>query len=60
MTPNTPTSMIEDALYGVDKYGVQYSEEVVKGDLDSESRQLVEKVLDTNRRHAEQLKQLLQ
>jgi len=31
MTPNTPTSMIEDALYGVDKYGVQYSEEVVKG-----------------------------
>jgi len=60
MTPNTPTSMIEDALHGVDKYGVQYSEEVVKGDLDSESRQLVEKVLDTNRRHAEQLKQLLQ
>jgi bacterioferritin len=60
MTPNSPTEMVEDALHGVDNYGVKYSEEVVKGDLDPESRQLVEKVIDTNRRHAEQLKQMLQ
>lgn len=60
MTPDSPTEMIEDALHGVDNYGVQYSEEIVKGDLDSESRQLVEEVIDTNRKHAERLRQLLQ
>jgi bacterioferritin len=57
--PNDTEKIIEDALEGFDKYGVQYSEEVVKGDLDPESRQLIEDVIDTNRRHVEQLRQLL-
>jgi bacterioferritin len=60
MTPDNPTEMIEDALHGVDNYGIHYSEELVKGDLDPESRQLVEKVIDTNRSHADRLRQLLQ
>jgi bacterioferritin len=51
--------IIEDALEGFAKYGVQYSEELIKGDLDPESKQIAEKVIDTSRRHAEQLKQLL-
>ncbi|MGM0903703.1 MAG: DUF2383 domain-containing protein [Bacillota bacterium] len=60
MTPDNTTDIIEDALHGVDNYGVKYSEELVKGDLDVDSRQLVKEVIDTNRKHAEQLRQLLQ
>ena len=59
MTPNDPKKIIEDALYGIDNYGVHYSEEVAKGDLDPESQQIVEEVIDTNRRHADQLRHLL-
>lgn len=51
--------IIEDAIEGVEKYGVHYSEEVVKGDLDPTSKQIVEDVIDSNRRHTDTLKHLL-
>ncbi|MEK3990486.1 hypothetical protein [Robertmurraya sp. FSL R5-0851] len=60
MLSEDPKDILEDALKGVDDYGVHYSEELVRGDLDSESRQIVEEVIDTNRRHADFLRQLLQ
>nr|WP_263327045.1 PA2169 family four-helix-bundle protein [Neobacillus sp. Marseille-Q6967] len=59
MLPDEDGKMIEDAVEGMDKYGVEYSEELVKGDLDPESRQIVEDVINTNRRHVEYLSQLL-
>ncbi|WP_156289499.1 DUF2383 domain-containing protein [Oceanobacillus salinisoli] len=59
MLPHDTMKIIEDALEGLDKYGVQYSEEIVKGDLDATSQQIVEEVLNTNRRNAEKLRQLL-
>jgi bacterioferritin len=59
MLPDDQTSMIEDAIKGMDNYGVQYSEELVKGDLDPESRKIAEEVIDTSRRHVEQLRHLL-
>jgi bacterioferritin len=59
MLPNETSEIIEDALKGMDQYGVQYSEELVKGDLDPESRKLAEEVIDTSRRHAEELRNLL-
>lgn len=59
MLPDEEGKMIEDAVEGMDKYGVEYSEELVKGDLDPESRQIVEDVINTNRRHVEYLSQLL-
>ncbi|WP_299089901.1 hypothetical protein [uncultured Metabacillus sp.] len=43
----------------MDSYGVHYSEELVKGDLDPQSQQIAEEVIDTSRRHVQQLKQLL-
>lgn len=58
-TPHDPTEMIEEALSGTGNYGVQYAEEVVRGDLDPESKQIVEAVIDTNRGHVEQLNNLL-
>ena len=48
--------ILEDAIYGFEKYGVQYSEELVRGDLDSKSRQLADQVIDHNRRYAEILR----
>jgi bacterioferritin len=59
MLPNDSRKIIEDALKGVDNYGVQYSEELVKGDLDPTSKQIVEEVIDNNRRHVEHLRHLL-
>ncbi|MEH6994410.1 DUF2383 domain-containing protein [Neobacillus drentensis] len=59
MLPNDTNEMLEDALKGLDQYGVQYSEELVRGDLDPESSQLVEEVIDTSRRQVEQLRHYL-
>jgi bacterioferritin len=59
MLPDDPNKMVEDAIKGMENYGVQYSEEVVKGDLDPVSRQIVEEIIDDNRRHADYLRHLL-
>lgn len=60
MLPDDSKEMIDDALKGLDNYGVQYSEKLVRGDLDPESRQLAKEVIDTSRRQIEQLQHLLQ
>ncbi|WP_264737397.1 PA2169 family four-helix-bundle protein [Cytobacillus firmus] len=44
MLPDETKKIIEDALEGLDKYGVQYSEEIVRGDLDAPSKEIVEEV----------------
>jgi bacterioferritin len=59
MLSGEPHKIIEDAIEGFDKYGVQYSEKLVRGDLDPESKAIAEVVINTSRKHAEQLKQLL-
>jgi bacterioferritin len=57
--PDDENEMLEDALKGLDHYGIQYSEELVRGDLDPESRQLAKEVIDTSRRQVEQLQHLI-
>ncbi|MRG87786.1 DUF2383 domain-containing protein [Salinibacillus xinjiangensis] len=59
MLSDNEHKIIDDAIKGFDQYGVEYSEEVVKGDLDPESKQIVEEVIDRNRRYADQLQKLL-
>ncbi|MEC1521058.1 DUF2383 domain-containing protein [Neobacillus niacini] len=59
MLPNDTKEMIEDAVEGLAQYGVEYSEELVRGDLDPESRLLAEEVIDTSRRQVQQLQHLL-
>jgi bacterioferritin len=59
MLPDDSSKMINDALDGMINYGVHYSEELVKGDLDPESRHIAEEVIDTSRKHAEQLRYIL-
>lgn len=59
MLSNDPEGIMEDAIKGLDKYGVEYSEELVKGDLDPESKKIAEEVINSSRRHAEEIKILL-
>ncbi len=60
MLDNDQQDILEDAIKGFEQYGVRYSEEIVRGDLDWESRKIAENVIDTSRRHAEKLQQFLQ
>ncbi len=60
MLPNSSEAMIKDAIKGNENYGVEYSEEVVKGDLDIESKRIVENIIDTNRRHVSLLKEIIE
>ncbi|HOQ36675.1 MAG TPA: PA2169 family four-helix-bundle protein [Acetivibrio sp.] len=50
--------IIKDALESEDK-GIKMAEELVRGDLDPESRKLVEDILNVNRQHVSQLNNLL-
>ncbi|MNP85536.1 hypothetical protein D3C76_1853180 [compost metagenome] len=50
--------ILRDALRGEDK-GIVMSEQLVRGELDQESRQLVEDILDHDRKHLDQLNKYL-
>ena len=55
MIPDTTEGIIKSALEGEDYYGINISEEIVKGDLDPESRKLIEDILDKDREHVVRL-----
>ncbi|USK31804.1 ferritin-like domain-containing protein [Bacillus sp. F19] len=59
MIPDNSAGIIESVLKGEDYYGIQISEEIVKGDLDPESRQLIEEILDKDREHVNFLNRLV-
>ena len=53
--PDTTEEIIKSASEGEDYYGINISEEIVKGDLDPESRKLIEAILDKDREHVVRL-----
>ena len=59
MFQNDQEEILKDARKGMDRYGVEFSEELVKSDLDPVSKRIAKEVIDTSRRHAEKLRQLL-
>ncbi|UII54324.1 ferritin-like domain-containing protein [Cytobacillus spongiae] len=58
--PTELDEQLKTILKGEDVYGIQLSEEIVKGDLDPQSMQLIERILDQDRQHVDTLKKLLQ
>ncbi|THE10711.1 DUF2383 domain-containing protein [Bacillus timonensis] len=60
MLSDQQEEILKDALKGLEKYGVEYSEELVKGDLDPESKKVAEDVIETSRRHADVIRHLLE
>lgn len=57
--PTDTHEILQVALKGEDDYGIQMSEEIVKGDLDPESKQLIERILDADRKHVDYLNTIL-
>ncbi|MBO9129485.1 ferritin-like domain-containing protein [Bacillus sp. 165] len=58
--PDTTEGIIKSALKGEDYYGIEVSEEIVRGDLDMESQKIIEGILDEDRKHVELLNSLIQ
>lgn len=57
--PNTVDEIIKDAIDGQEK-GMKMVEEIVRGDIDLESRKIVEENLNEDREHINQLNNLIQ
>ena len=57
--PDSSSGIIESALKGENDYGIQISEKIVRGDLDPESYQLIENILNKDREHVNFLNRLL-
>lgn len=58
-TPNSTEKIVKMALKGEAEYGIQLSEEIVRGDLDPESNKLVHDILEHDRKHVVTLKNLV-
>lgn len=56
--PDTTEGLIQGALKG-EAIGIEMSEKIVRGDLDEESRKLVEEILDKDRQHTQLLNSFL-
>lgn len=57
--PDDINEILQDAIKGQEK-GMLMAEEIVRGDIDEESRQIVEENLDEDREHLNRLNNLLQ
>lgn len=58
--PRSTEEILRGVLKGEAEYGVQLSEEIVKGDLDPESQTMIRQILDKDRSHVDVLNNLLQ
>jgi bacterioferritin len=58
MVPDNKDDLLESAVKGESYYGVEMSEEIVKGDLDHESKEIIEEILDKDREHVRVLQDL--
>lgn len=58
-TPRDTQELIKHALVGEGYYGIQISEEIVKGDLDEQSSMIIEEILDKDRNHVKELTQYI-
>ncbi|WP_068676075.1 ferritin-like domain-containing protein [Oceanobacillus sp. Castelsardo] len=58
-TPDTVDGILKNAIKG-QEMGMQKTEEIVRGDLDPESKKMVAENLDEDREHINQLNNLIQ
>ena len=57
--PEKAAEIIHDAMEGIKKYGILYSEKLVRGDIDGDTKKFVEEVIDTYRNQLDILEKLL-
>lgn len=58
--PDSTKDFIKSALKGEDYYGIHMSKEIVKGDLDAESKKIIDTILNEDQKHVDLLNSLLQ
>jgi Bacterioferritin (cytochrome b1) len=58
-SPQDPKEILHDALIGENKYGIHFSHKLVAGDLDEESANMVDTVLEEDQKRVDELKKLL-
>ncbi|KGP90682.1 hypothetical protein N780_03075 [Pontibacillus chungwhensis BH030062] len=59
MMPDETDKIIDSAVRAESYYAVELSEEIVKGDVDPETKELIEQIIDEDRAHVESLHRLL-
>lgn len=57
--PDTTEGILKGAIKGEGYYGIQMSEEIVKGDLDPESHIIIKEILNIDRNHVQHMESLL-
>lgn len=57
--PRSVDEILRKALKGEEYYGIHISHEIVKGDLDPQSMQLVDEILHHDEKHVDTIKDLL-
>lgn len=57
--PEDARDILHDALVGENKYGIHVSREMVAGDLDEESKRVVDTVLEEDQKRVDQLREAL-
>lgn len=57
--PKSIDEILRKALKGEEYYGIHISHEIVEGDLDPQSMQLVDEILDHDEKHVDTIKKLL-
>jgi len=57
--PETPEGILRDAFMGENKYGIKMSHLMVAGELDPESKKIVDTILEEDQKRADQIKQCL-
>jgi len=57
--PERTIDILHDAYVGENKYGIHMSHEMVAGDLDEKSKQLIDQILEEDQKRVDQLKKWL-
>ena len=58
--PEDTRDILHDALVGENKYGIHFSHKMVGGDLDQESKNVVDTVLEEDQKRVDELRRTLQ
>jgi len=58
--PENTIEILHDAYVGENKYGVHMSHEMIAGDIDEESKRLIDRILEEDQKRADEIKKWLE
>lgn len=60
VSPDRAIDILHDAYIGENKYGIHMSHEMVAGDIDEESKRIIDQILEEDQKRADQIKRWLE